>query len=184
MSSDMRVPTAVAWRAAASAYDRDPSFESHVNADARDVGAASPRRVADKPAESGAGHTDARCRGVIGDAAGSGLRAQEAGRRRQTGVGVPVPERRSGFEAIAAGRFLLRAGCGGSTRTGPRMSPSAEGCRQHADAEGAGRGIPRPARRGTGRRSKSSAGCSPRLSVSSAAAVFPSFVCKRSRPGG
>src|SRR5215217_9203016 len=47
--------------------------------------------------------------GVIGDAAGSGLRAQEARRRRQPGLGVPVSDRRSGFETFAAGRLLLRA---------------------------------------------------------------------------
>jgi hypothetical protein len=34
------------------------------------------------------------------------------------------------------------------------------------------------------RRSTSSAGCSPRRSVPSAAAAFPSFARKRSRPGG
>jgi hypothetical protein len=45
---------------------------------------------------------------------------------------------------------LLRARRGGSTRTGARISPAAEGRRQHADAEGARRGVPRATRRGTG----------------------------------
>jgi hypothetical protein len=44
-------------------------------------------------------------KGVIGDAAGSGLRAQEARRRRQPGMGVPVPDRRSGFETLQRGGF-------------------------------------------------------------------------------
>jgi signal transduction histidine kinase len=44
-------------------------------------------------------------KGVIGDAAGSSLRAREAGGRRPRGMGVPVPDRRSGFGTVAAGRL-------------------------------------------------------------------------------
>jgi hypothetical protein len=50
-----------------------------------------------------------RAKVVIGDAAGSGLRAQESCSRRQPGMGVPVPDSRSGCETVAAGRLLLRA---------------------------------------------------------------------------
>ena len=92
-------------------------------------------------------------KGVIGDAAGSSLRAQEARSRRQTGMGVPVPDRGSGFETVAAARLLPESDAAGSTRTCARTSPSTEGRRrQHADAEGARRGVPRPIRRGTGYR--------------------------------